>query len=311
MILGPLGKFLGIESYDYTTFIYPFASPVVVLLLGGFFMARVFSKFNLDAEFSQFFIKRFGSKPKYILLGFMILTAFMSMWMSNTATTAIMVAAVLPIISKFPKGANFVRALMLGIPFAANIRGIATPIGTPPNAIAIGMLSDHGVRITFFKWMLLSLPPMLLMLLFTWMLLNLFFKAKVESLELTTTDSARPKASHRKVIYGTIMVTIILWLTDSIHGINSSLIALIPLLVFTIIGLGNKRTFKEISWEVLFLVGGGISMGVAVSKTGLSGILVSYMDLGHVGVLWLGLGVSLIAALLGTFMSHTANSSRF
>ncbi len=137
LFLGPLAAHVGLEALDYRIFLSPFASPVVVLLFGGFVMAFVFSKNNLDLEFSQMILARVGSRPPVVLASMMIITALMSMWMSNTATTAIMVATALPLVRGLPADSNFTRALMLGIPFSANIGGIGTPIGTTPNAIAI------------------------------------------------------------------------------------------------------------------------------------------------------------------------------
>ncbi|MBM3321233.1 MAG: anion permease [Candidatus Eisenbacteria bacterium] len=138
ILLGPLALLVGAKPFDYTIFLSPFASPVVVLMFGGFVLANVFSKNNLDLEFCKTILARLGSKPNRVLFGIMAITALMSMWMSNTATTAILMAAVLPLIRAMPKEAKLARAILLGIPFAANIGGIATPIGTPPNAIASG-----------------------------------------------------------------------------------------------------------------------------------------------------------------------------
>lgn len=309
LLLGPLAPELGMEAMDYRIFIYPFASPVIVLLFGGFLMARVFSTYHLDTEFSGFFISRLGNNPKFILLGFMALTAFMSMWMSNTATTAIMVTSVLPIVRKLPEGSRFTKALLLGIPFSANIGGIGTPIGTPPNAIAIGMLSDAGRQISFFKWMCAGIPPVIVLLLFTWVLLMFLFPTGQKDLEIRIEEVKRAKRSIRYFIYGTIAVTIILWLTDALHGISSSLIAMIPVIVFMITGLCGKKALREISWEVLFLVGGGISMGVAITKTGLGNIIIDTLNLKEVGLVYAGLIMGGMAALLSTLMSNTASSN--
>lgn len=103
-LLGPLAGHFGAPTLDYRDFLYPFSSPVVVLMFGGFVMARVFSKHNLDIEFCHMILKRVGTRPRAVLLAMMAITAAMSMWMSNTATTAIMVATVLPIARKLPPG---------------------------------------------------------------------------------------------------------------------------------------------------------------------------------------------------------------
>jgi sodium-dependent dicarboxylate transporter 2/3/5 len=145
-------------------------------MFGGFVMADVFTKNNLDLEFCRLSIMRMGNRPRRLLFGIMLLTAMMSMWMSNTATTAIMLATILPIVRMLPRDASATRALILGIPFAANIGGIATPIGTPPNAIAIGMLADRGINISFLSWMIAALPLMIAILIITYLLLIVFFR---------------------------------------------------------------------------------------------------------------------------------------
>ncbi|MDP6796213.1 MAG: SLC13 family permease, partial [Candidatus Krumholzibacteria bacterium] len=153
LLLGALAEPLGLEARNYRIFLAPFSSPVVVLLFGGFVMARVFSKHNLDLELARVVLGRMGNRPSVLLLAFMLLTAVMSMWMSNTATTAIMVAAILPLVRRMPEGSNLPKAFLLAIPFAANVGGIATPVGTPPNAIALGLLSENGFSLSFFAWM--------------------------------------------------------------------------------------------------------------------------------------------------------------
>ncbi len=309
VFLGPLAKNWDVEPYNFKIFLHPFASPVVVLLLGGFLMARVFSTYHLDAEFSGFFISRFGKKPKVILLGFMGLTAFMSMWMSNTATTAIMVATILPIVRDLPERSNFKKALMLGIPFAANIGGMATPIGTPPNAIAIGMLAGSKVGVTFFQWTCAGIGPVVIMLLVSWFLLLKVFPTKQTSLDIKAPEADKSNKITRTVIYTTIVVTILLWLTDAVHGIHASVIAIFPVLVFTTTGIAGKRILRDVSWEVLFLVGGGIAMGVAITETGLSDIIIGTLNLKGIGLLWVGLILAFVAASLSTIMSNTASAN--
>ena len=307
LLLDPCAHYFGFEPISYKKFIFPFASPVVVLMLGGFFMARIFSKFNLDVEFSNWALSKLGTRPPVVLLGMMSITALLSMWMSNTATTAIMVAAVLPIARKLPPGSNFSRALMLAIPFAANIGGIGTPIGTPPNAIAIGLLAERGIQISFLSWMLVGIPPMIILLLALWALLLLFFPSSAK--EFTLQTDRQTGATHHRLVYITFGVTVFLWLTDALHGIPSAIIAMLPVLVFSLAGAASKQDIRDISWDILILIGGGIAMGTAISETGLGDIIVKAISINGSHPLWGVLIFGILVAGVGTFMSHTASAN--
>ncbi|MBD3237697.1 MAG: DASS family sodium-coupled anion symporter [Candidatus Eisenbacteria bacterium] len=304
VLLGPLGPRFGAPPLDYRDFLYPFASPVVVLMFGGFVMARVFSKHNLDIEFCRMILLRVGSRPRAVLLAMMTITAAMSMWMSNTATTAIMVATVLPIARKLPANSNMVRALMLGIPFAANVGGMATPIGTPPNAIAIGLLADAGVSISFFSWMLAGLPLMILLLALVFLLLQLFFPIRRTSFVIDF--GAPPAIANRGLVYTVFFATVALWVTDQLHHVPAALIALVPVVVFAISGLLEKQLLRELAWDILLLIGGGLALGVGIQQTGLADTIVATLLPGAgAGVGSMALLCVLIAAL-ATFMSNTA-----
>ncbi len=307
VLLGPLAPLTGAAMLDYRIFFHPFASPVVVLMFGGFVMAQVFSQHNLDIEFSQMVLRKLGSRPSHVLAGMMLITAGMSMWMSNTATTAIMVAAVLPMVRRLPPGANMARALMLAIPFSANIGGMATPIGTPPNAIAIGLLADQGIHISFLVWMLAGFPLMMLLLGMTFLLLRLFFPIQRSHFALEIGEE--PIAANRAIVYTVFFVTVALWVTDHVHGVPSALIAMVPVMIFSIFGLLSKKMLREIAWDILLLIGGGIALGVGIQQTGLAESIVGAVlppGIGAWGTMLLLGGTS---ALLATFMSNTAASN--
>ncbi len=304
LLLGPASQWFGMSPLDYRPYLAAFASPVVVLMFGGFVMATVFSKNNLDIEFCQMILRRLGTRPPVILIGMMLLTATMSMWMSNTATTAIMVATVLPFLRHLPPAANMRRALMLAIPFAANIGGIATPIGTPPNAIAIGLLADSGYQVTFLSWMLASVPVMLALLAVTYGLITIFFPIRRDHFAMEIGD--RPATAKRTLVYTTFFATVLLWMTDTFHGIPSALVALLPVVVFAIAGMLPKRRLREISWDILLLIGGGISLGVGIKETGLADTLATSLIPAGLSPVGNVLVMGSAAALLATFMSNTA-----
>ncbi|MCP4545981.1 MAG: DASS family sodium-coupled anion symporter [bacterium] len=307
LLLGPLAHLFGNETLNYRDFLYPFASPVVVLMFGGFVMARVFSKNNLDLEFCRLCLSKLGTRPGRILFGMMILTAIMSMWMSNTATTAIMVASILPIVRALPRGSNLARAFMLAIPFSANIGGIATPIGTPPNAIAIGLMADQGLQISFIGWMVAAFPLMLVLLVITFFLIRLFFPLGKDDLELSI--SAGGAAANRNLVYSVFGITVLLWLTDYFHHIPSALVALVPVSVFTVTGLFKKEQLRDVSWDILLLIGGGLALGVGIKQTGLGLTVVQSLALDGLPPFTAMLIMGTVMALLATFISNTASSN--
>lgn len=134
-----------------------FSSPIIILFMGGFALAISASKYELDNNLARVLLKPFGRQPKFIMLGLMLITAVFSMFMSNTATTVMMLALLTPIVAAAPKGDLGIKALVLCIPIAANTGGIGTPIGTPPNAIALQYLTGDN-RIDFLTWMSMGIP---------------------------------------------------------------------------------------------------------------------------------------------------------
>ena len=142
----------GLE-HSYRIFLNPIASPILVLFFGGFIMAIAASKHGFDVRLAKAFLKPFGTHPRMVLLGVIMITALFSMFMSNTATTAMMVAILTPLFMHFEGRDPFKKALVLAVPFAANIGGVGTIIGTPPNAVAASVLGELGHPVSFFSWM--------------------------------------------------------------------------------------------------------------------------------------------------------------
>ncbi len=284
-----------------------FASPIIMLFIGGFFLAMAATKFRLDLNLARVLLRPFGDKPALVMAGLMGVTAVFSMFMSNTATTAMMLSILLPILQLLDPGDRGRTALALCIPVAANIGGIGTPIGTPPNAIALKYL-EGAYAISFSEWMAFGLPYVLLLLVLGWaLLLRLFpFDSQRLHLEVKGRFMRNRKAM---VVYITFTVTILLWLTDFLHGMNAYVVAMIPVAVFLASGVINKEELKKLNWDVLWLVAGGIALGIALDRSGLAVHLVEsvpfesyspYVILGVVGVL---------SALMANFMSNTATAN--
>jgi sodium-dependent dicarboxylate transporter 2/3/5 len=260
------------DAPSYSVYMATLASPIIILFLGGFMLADGAVKFDLDKNLTRILLKPFGSKPAIILLGLMIVTAILSAFMSNTATTAMMMTVVLPILAKTKTGDPFKIALLLCIPFAANIGGIATPIGTPPNAVVIGALTKSGIDVSFTYWMALSLPFVIAMLAVTWVLLLSMFKPTTDSIAMDLEGSFK-KSPSAYIMYAVFILTIGLWVTESLHGLSSSLVALVPVAGLTLTGVLSKADVRKLPWEVLWLVAGGLALGIVMKSTGSSRVV--------------------------------------
>lgn len=304
--------FKGDRPPAYTDFFNTLASKVLILFLGGFFLAFGAAKFGVDRNLAAIMLKPFGSKPSRVLLGLMLITGVLSMWMSNTATTATIMAVVLPIIHRLETTDKFRIGLALGIPFAANIGGIGTPIGTPPNAIVLGALAKinpvTGLPVgqcTFLQWMLFAVPIAMILLLLAWVMILFMFPASKKSIEIDM-NVKWVKSSKAAIYYATAIFTILMWITGSLHGINSYVIGMFPVAILLATGVVGSKEFRMLEWDVLWLVAGGIALGVGVSATGFDTWIVGLIDWSAMNVGLVGIAICCTALLMSTFISNSA-----
>jgi sodium-dependent dicarboxylate transporter 2/3/5 len=295
----------GFEAPPFSTFFAALAHPVLMLFLGGFFLADGAAKYRLDQNMARVLLRPFGDSPKRIVLGLMLITAVFSMFMSNTATTATLMAVVIPVIATLAPEDRLRTGLALSIPVAANIGGIGTPVGTPPNAIAVGSLAEAGISISFVQWMSMAVPIMVILLLIAWWVLTRLFPAQQQSLRLkidSTFDTSRPA----KVFYATFALTVLLWMTEPLHGISSSIVGFLPVVILLSTRVFSSRDLQSIQWHVLWLVAGGIALGIGVNASGLDAWLVGLVGWESIGEALLILALALVALLLSTFVSNSA-----
>ena len=288
-----------------------FADPIIILFLGGFFLADAATKFRLDINLARVLLKPFGTNPKYVLLGLMSVTALFSMFMSNTATAAMMLALLTPVLALFKPEDRGRAAFALCIPIGANVGGIGTPIGTPPNAIALKFMQENGWNVTFGDWMMFGVPFVIIMLLIGWFLLLKMFPIDQKSLDLAKEMKGKfmttPKAW---VVYITFIVTILLWvIPKQYHGLDANSVAIVPIAVFSVTGVITKKDLKSMSWDVLWLVAGGFALGVALGETKLANDLINSIPFAEWNSMALIVGASLICLFMATFMSHTATAA--
>ncbi len=288
-------------SPDYQVFLAPLANPVIVLFFGGFLLAHAILKEGVDKAMAGAVLGMFGTSPRCVMLGLMVITAVFSMWMSNTATTAMMITLTVPMLSQIPAGDPLRKGLILSVPFAANIGGMGTPIASPPNAVAVSFLSEAGYEISFLQWVLIATPLMAGLLLFAWGLLSYLYPP---GKNITFAKPvAEPMDGRDWYVVGVLIVTIGLWLTEGWHGLSTAVVALLPAVAFTATGLLTRRDVNSLEWHILILIMGGIALGVGMQQTGLDKVFVSLIP-SQGGVV---LGAMVVATMLfSTFISNTA-----
>jgi solute carrier family 13 (sodium-dependent dicarboxylate transporter), member 2/3/5 len=302
---------LGFEagpSPDYRAILHAAADPVLVLFFGGFLMAQAAVKEGVDRSMSSLLLRPFGERPAAALAGVMAVTALFSMFMSNTATATMMIALAIPMLAQMPGNEPFRRAIVLAVAFSANIGGMGTPIGSPPNAVAIGHLRAIGDAPGFLEWMLVAVPLAAACLVLAWCVLWWLYRPRTPGLRIRV---GRGRIGARGgFVVATFTVTVLLWLTDRWHGLPASVIALLPAIAYTATRTLTAADLKEIEWSVLILIAGGLALGAGMSMTGLDRLLVGWLPFGEEqGLPWLIAMLVAATLVLSTFMSNTAASN--
>ena len=295
---------------NYKDIMAAFADPVIMLFLGGFVLAFAATKVGLDVQLAKVMLKPFGTNPKTVLLGILLVIGIFSMFMSNTATAAMMLTFLTPVLATLPKDGGGRISLALAIPIAANIGGMGTPIGTPPNAIALGALQEAGYNITFAGWMLRMVPYVILMLVIAWVLLMKLYPFKAKSIELKIEGAPVKVTPFQKyVVWVTFALTIILWVGESLFKVNSNIVAMIPFAVFSATGIMKAKHLEHINWAVLWMVAGGFALGTALNQTGLATTLINTIPFASWNALVVMLVGGFICYFLSNFISNSASAN--
>jgi solute carrier family 13 (sodium-dependent dicarboxylate transporter), member 2/3/5 len=306
---------LGVETtatgppLEAALFLAPLASDIVVLFLGAFLLAAAVQKHRVDEVIAARVLRPFTRTPLRLVYGVLGITAFLSMWMSNTATAAMMVALVATIVRRLPQGARFRMALLLAVPFGANIGGIGTPIGTPPNAIAYGVLNQAGYNVTFLGWMLVAVPLAVVLLALAGLVLYMGFTPAADVDVRVRADRVpiTPAARRTLVILG---FAITLWISSDLHGLGPGAVALLAAAALTAVGLLDRDDVDSIDWNILILMWGALSLSVAADASGLMARAAQLNVAGLPGGAWtIGIVVAVAAVGLSTVMSNTATAA--
>ena len=291
---------------NYKDIMAAFADPVIMLFLGGFVLAFAATKVGLDVQLAKVMLKPFGTNPKTVLLGVLLVIGIFSMFMSNTATAAMMLTFLTPVLATLPKDGGGRISLALAIPIAANIGGMGTPIGTPPKAIALGALQEAGYTVTFAGWMLRMVPYVIIMLVIAWVFLMKVYPFKAKSIELKIEGQEIKATPFQKyVVWVTFALTIILWVGEQWFKINSNIVAMIPFAVFSATGIMKAKHLEHINWAVLWMVAGGFALGPALNQTGLASTLIKTIPFAS----WNSLVVMLVGGFICYFLSNFISNS--
>ena len=294
-VLFPL---LGVSGLKAATA--PYAHPLIFLFLGGFIIALTIERWNLHRRVAVGIIARAGTRPQGLVGGFMLATAGLSMWVSNTATTLMMVPIALSVIAFIegrkpgeaasPVHDRFARGLLLAIAYAASIGGLATLIGTPPNALLAGYIEqNHGIEIGFGRWMMVGLPLTALMLVIAWALLTRILyraddlplgqvRAGIESERVNLGSPGRGEKMTAALFAAVALCWMFRPLLDNFLPISDTGIALTGALIAFAAPVNLKeRVFlmdwdhaRKLPWGILLLFGGGLSLAGAIASTGLA-----------------------------------------
>lgn len=278
------------------------ADPVLALFFGGFVLGAAIQRHSIDQAIASLALRLSGGNRRWLLILTMGATAALSLWMSNIAATAMMLAALRPLLDR--SGENFRRALLVGIAMAANFGGMGTPIGSGPNAVALA--STNGQH-SFLGWMAIGLPFAIASVVLTWAIICI--RPGVHGSDAEVAAPTQPIRASGWIILTLMAVAIIAWLTEPLHGISAPTVGLLLATVFFASGLLNRDDFLRLDWGTLALIGGGISLGRLLEHTGLIGSIAHLLGGGTVPSDMAVVLLVVIAASLSAVMSNTGTAT--
>ncbi|HET8827931.1 MAG TPA: DASS family sodium-coupled anion symporter [Pelobium sp.] len=298
-----------------------YGHPLIYLFMGGFIIGLAIQKWNLHQRIAYNIIEVVGTSEKRVILGFMLATAFLSMWISNTATAVMMLPIGLSVVDHFGDRKPFSKNLMLGIAYAASIGGIATLIGTPPNIILAGIVKESlGIEISFFRWMVFATPFSILLLIITWVYLTRY-KIEEQATEESFQMAKLPKMSvQEKRVTIVFVLVAFLWLTRSFiwepifPGLDDTIIAIIGAVLMFLIpageGKGNLMDWesaRKLPWDVLLIFGAGLAIAKGFAETDLTTWLAGYFV--HLNFLPAFAIIFLVIAVINFLTEITSNTA--
>ncbi|AWB81040.1 carboxylate transporter [Corynebacterium yudongzhengii] len=320
----------------------PYASSTIFLFLGGFLLALGLQRWNIHRRLALAVVALVGTKPKQLILGFMLATGFLSMWVSNTATAVVMLPIGISVLTLTADSVGgwrnqkkFATALMLAIAYSASIGSLGTLIGTPPNALMAGYLEGaHGITIGFGEWMMVGVPVAVVFMIIAWLVLITIFAPEMKEIpggkELIRNERKKlgpwefPQVAVSVIFVAAALAWVFVPLAldhfeieiiyeDAIIGVIAGvLMFILPASFKTGERVLDWKTANELPWDVLLLFGGGLSLSAAFSDSGLS-LWIGEMarGLGALPTILLVMAIAALILVLTEFTSNTATAATF
>lgn len=332
LLLFPILKILPIAEVGAS-----YGSPIVFLFFGGFVMALALEKVNLHKRIALTIIKLTGTTPNKVVLGFMLATGLLSMWISNTASTVVMLPIAMSVIGLLihdadgmtQKDRNFALSVMLGIAFSANAGGIATVIGTPPNSVMIGLLeNEYHIEISFLKWMVIGLPFSAVMIFMSyWVLVKWMFPSRGLQFGATKTvihdelQKLGPISGKEKQVLTIFGITVFLWIFRTLinHlfpalGLTDTLISMFGAIAMFAVPFNLKKgdfilewsDTSKLAWGILVLFGGGLALAQGMSVSGIVDMVANGIAESHIGILFTASLLIILMLFMTELMSNVA-----
>lgn len=310
IFLGPLEA-----RYSITTVLSWAADPVMALFFGGFVLGIATQAFGLDKKLARFAFIKAGNSFALFLLLIILSTAFLSMWLSNIGAAALILACLRPVLAEFGDDHVMRRTLLVGVAIGADLGGIATPIGTGPNAIAIAYLTPT-VHISFISWMGFAVPLTVLMLLLGYAMLYWRTRTLSQSWtkrggklgEMLVVEGTEEDLAGQRSFLVVLIGTALLWLSEPLHGIPSSVVALGAAGFIFLTGMLKKKDLAKIDWSTLLLIAGGITLGRLFEQSGLIKTIAANVPFAEFDPRMSLFVLCLTSALLAAIMSNTATA---
>jgi sodium-dependent dicarboxylate transporter 2/3/5 len=282
--------------------------PVLLLFFSGLVLSRAAVKTGVDRRLSALLLRPMSGSPARMLLGVIAATSFFSLWMSNTATTALMLTLVVPILRQMPPAHAFRKALVIAVPVSANIAGMSTPIASPPNAIAMSYITRAGLELGFVDWMLMAVPLVLILLGVTWWWLLRLYPPGNLPWHIDLPDT-RLSGAGTWVVTVAVM-TFAAWISEPWHGIPATATSVLPVMLFFATAIISREDVNSLDWDVLILIAGGLALGYSLQVTHLDERLAALVPAGSPDAVRLA-ALAAATLCLGTFFSNTAIASMF
>ncbi|MBD3158923.1 MAG: DASS family sodium-coupled anion symporter [Candidatus Lokiarchaeota archaeon] len=312
----------------------PFFDPAVALILGGFLIGRALSKYELDKRLALMILSRSAGSGSTLILTIMGVSAFLSMWISNTASAAIMIPIAIAVISKIENKETrdkYGKVLVLAVAYSATVGGVGSLVGSPPNPLAATYINSFlGIEFSFIDWIPYGLPVVIIMLpiIWQWLMFRFDLPKDIEEIQNLKTVSKKeylrlgPMSTQQKLVVSVFSGVVVFWLTEQLpdiianaigwpgHGISSSVIALGGGLLLLVLGLlDEKDVSHELSWSSLLILGSGIVLGGAMIDTGLSTYIATQMGaLGALPQLLVIIIIGAVAIIVTMIASNTGSA---